>query len=292
MKSEAHDVDQFLVRPGASLKLADRPTQVGELLESKQEYEEQLAAHRESIIERQDMLYAHARYSLLVVFQGMDTAGKDGAIKHVLSGVNPQGCQAYSFKQPSEEELDHDYLWRTSPKLPARGRIGVFNRSYYEEVLVVRALPGALAHERTPEELVNDHIWRDRYRDIVNHEEYLHRNGTQVVKFFLHISKDEQRKRLLARIDDPRKRWKARRGDLDMRALWDELQHAYQHCLEATSTKTAPWYVIPADHKPTARLLVAQAIARVLKDLPVAYPTPDAAHQAELDEMRRALESE
>jgi PPK2 family polyphosphate:nucleotide phosphotransferase len=293
MKSKAPSATQFLVQPEERLRLADRPTRIEPMADSKADYDALIAKQRDQIVELQQVLYAHDRYSLLLIFQGMDTAGKDGAIKHVLSGVNPQGCQAYSFKQPSETELDHDFLWRATAKLPERGRIGVFNRSYYEEVLVVRALPEVLANEHLPAELFTaDHFWKDRYLDINNYEAYLHRNGTRVVKFFLHISKDEQRQRLLARIDDPAKKWKASQGDLDMRRHWDDLQKAYQACLAATSTNDAPWYVIPADHKRTARLLIAQVIAEAMGNFHMGYPTVDAAHEAELATMRAALESE
>jgi PPK2 family polyphosphate:nucleotide phosphotransferase len=293
MKSQAHDVDQYRIRPGAKVALHDRPTLVDPLAQSKAEYQEQLAAHRERIIDLQDVMYAHDRYAVLMVLQGMDTAGKDGVVKHVLAGVNPQGCQVHSFKQPSDEELDHDFLWRTTSKLPGRGEIGVFNRSYYEEVLIVRAQPSILVNERLPDDVVNvKHLWSNRYRDIVNHEEHLHHSGTRVVKFFLHISKDEQRKRLLARLDEPDKNWKARQSDIDVRQLWDELQEAYQDALAATSTELAPWYVIPADHKPTARLLVAKVLVDTLESLKMNYPVPDEAHRAELAEMRRVLENE
>ena len=245
-----------------------------------------LAAQVDHLSELQNLLYAHDRYAILFIFQAMDAAGKDSVIKHVMSGVNPQGCEVFSFKHPSAEELEHDFLWRTTRCLPERGRIGIFNRSYYEEVLVVRVHPDILRGEALPAELVNEKtIWDDRYRSINDLESHLSRNGTRILKFFLHVSKEEQRKRFLARLDDPEKNWKFSVGDLAERALWKEYMTAYQECLRATSTKAAPWFVIPADDKKNARLLVAQAIvetARRVKDV-VSAPRPSASQRAEID---------
>jgi PPK2 family polyphosphate:nucleotide phosphotransferase len=252
-----------------------------------------LAAQIEQLSALQNLLYAHDRYALLLIFQAMDAAGKDSAIKHVMSGVNPQGCEVYSFKHPSAEELDHDFLWRTTRRLPERGRIGIFNRSYYEEVLVVRVHPDILRGEALPAELVNEKtIWEERYRSINDLEAHLYCNGTRFLKFFLHVSKDEQRKRFLARLDDPEKNWKFSAADLAERALWKDYMTAYQECLSATSTKAAPWYVIPADDKKNARLLVAAAIVETLKGLKMSYPQPDKAQRKELESIRQTLANE
>lgn len=281
------------VAPGKKLDLAKRPTGIKPLYKSKPEYREMLADYRKEISDLQRVLYAHNRYALLLIFQGMDTAGKDGAIRHVMSGVNPQGCQVFSFKQPSSEELDHDFLWRTTMRLPERGRIGIFNRSYYEEVLIVRAVPEVLAKQRLPEECVNPKtIWKERYSDIVNFEDYLTRNGTRVVKFFLHISKEEQRQRLLARIEKPEKNWKFVTSDLEMRQRWDDFQHVYAEALSATSTAAAPWYVVPADDKHNARLIVSHAITETLRSLPMAYPEVTEERRTELKAVARVLEEE
>jgi PPK2 family polyphosphate:nucleotide phosphotransferase len=243
-----------------------------------------------SLSARQSLLYAHNRYALLLIFQAMDAAGKDGAIKHVMSGVNPQGCQVFSFKHPSATELEHDFLWRTAQCLPERGRIGIFNRSYYEEVLIVRVHPEILRAQELPDDaMADDEIWEHRYRSIRDHEKHLHRNGTRVVKFFLHLSEEEQRKRFLARIDDPEKNWKFSEADMAERALWKDYQHAYEACLMATSSKTAPWYVVPADDKGNARLIISRVILDTLDQLKMSYPRPDKDHQAELRRFRRAL---
>jgi PPK2 family polyphosphate:nucleotide phosphotransferase len=235
-------------------------------------------------------MYADNRYALLLIFQAMDAAGKDGAIKHVMSGINPQGCQVYSFKHPSAEELDHDFLWRTTRDLPERGRIGIFNRSYYEEVLIVRVHPELLAAEGLPDEdLSGEKFWSHRYRSIVDLERHLHRNGTIVVKFFLHISKAEQRRRFLARLDDPSKNWKFSAGDLAERARWKEYMSAYAACLEATSTEEAPWYIVPADDKKNARLIVSQIVLDTLAGLKLRYPVPTKPQLAALKRLRRQL---
>jgi PPK2 family polyphosphate:nucleotide phosphotransferase len=226
-----------------------------------------------------------------LIFQAMDAAGKDSAIKHVMSGVNPQGCEVYSFKQPSAEELDHDFLWRTYRCLPERGRIGVFNRSYYEEVLVVRVHPEILHAQRIPSELVDEKtIWEERYRSIVNMEDHLHRNGTRIVKFFLHVSKDEQRKRFLKRIEEQDKNWKFSAADVEERKRWKDYMRAYEDCMSATSTKASPWYIIPADDKPNARLIISQVIVDTLQDLKLAYPTVSPEHAKELQGIRAELE--
>jgi PPK2 family polyphosphate:nucleotide phosphotransferase len=236
------------------------------------------------------MLYAHNRHALLLIFQAMDAAGKDGAIRHVMSGVNPQGCQVFSFKHPSAEELDHDFLWRTNRCLPERGRIGIFNRSYYEEVLIVRVHPEILRAQNLPDEMLEDgNLWKNRYRSINDLEQHLDRNGTRVVKFFLHLSKEEQRKRFLARIDDPDKNWKFSRADIAERKLWNEYMAAYESCLSATSSAHAPWHVIPADDKKNARLIVSQVILNALDGLKLHYPKPTAAHRKELQEIRKLL---
>lgn len=280
----------FRVRAGAKVKLGRWPTKIKPLYKSKKHYAGLLAEYRAEISELQSVLYAHDRYALLLVFQGMDTAGKDGAIKHVMSGVNPQGCQVFSFKQPSREELDHDFLWRTNQRLPERGRIGIFNRSYYEEVLVARVHPEVLRGQRLPAEFVHPRrIWSERHRDIVNLEDYLHRNGTRIIKFFLHVSKGEQRRRLLARIDDPEKNWKMSRADLLMRKEWAVFQAAYADCLGATSAKHSPWHVIPADDKSNARLIISQIIVETMKTLRMKFPSPSKEHRKELKETRRVL---
>jgi len=283
----------FQIAPGKNVDLVKWPTKVKPLYDSKKRYRKLLEQYRDELTSLQRVLYAHNRYSVLLIFQGMDTAGKDGAIRHVMSGVNPQGCQVFSFKQPSSEERDHDFLWRTNKRLPERGRIGIFNRSYYEEVLIARVLPQVLAGQRLPAEFVNPKtLWGERFQDIVNLEDYLHRNGTRVIKFFLHLSKEEQRQRFLARIDDPDKNWKLSPADIEMRARWDEFQDAYAACLGATSTKCAPWYVVPADDKHNARLIISHAIVETMKTLKMGYPEPTEAHRDELKEVRRLLVSE
>jgi PPK2 family polyphosphate:nucleotide phosphotransferase len=240
----------------------------------------------------QDLLYADNRWSVLLVFQAMDAAGKDSTIKHVMSGVNPQGCQVHSFKRPSEEELDHDFLWRTNKVLPERGRIGIFNRSYYEEVLVVRVHPGILAKQRIPEKFLGDDIWDQRLKAIRHNEKFLARQGVRIIKFFLHVGKDEQKKRLLARIDDPDKNWKFETGDLVERARWDDYMSAYEEAIRATARKHAPWYVIPADDKKFMRVAVMAAIKRELKKLNLEYPRISPEEASKLTEARKALEAD
>ena len=284
------DVEPFRVREGQRVDLKKRPTRVAPFYESKDAYRSLLAEHVGKLAQRQDLLYAHDRYSLLLIFQAMDAAGKDGVIKHVMSGINPQGCQVFSFKHPSATELDHDFLWRTTTCLPERGRIGIFNRSYYEEVLIVRVHASILRAQRLPDEVIADrNIWNKRYQSIVDLERHLHRNGTRVVKFFLHVSKEEQRQRFLARMDDPSKNWKFSAGDLAERALWKNYMSAYEDCLSATSTDRAPWYVVPADDKLNARLIVSQIVLDTLKAMKMRYPSLDAAGLKELQRLRKEL---
>ena len=257
---------------------------------SKKRHKEVLAEHVEELSSLQRLHYASNRYALLLIFQGMDAAGKDGAIQHVMSGVDPKGCEVCSFKQPSAEELQHDFLWRTTRRLPERGRIGIFNRSYYEEVLIVRVHPEILRGQGLPDELLDKKtLWQERYRSITDLEEHLHRNGTRIIKFFLHLSKDEQRKRLLERIDKPAKNWKFSLTDIGERKLWDHYMKAYEACLSATSTASAPWYVVPADYKKNARLVISQIILDTLKQLRMSYPEANKARRKELKSIRKQL---
>jgi PPK2 family polyphosphate:nucleotide phosphotransferase len=284
------DVDRFRVPEGRRVDLKKWPTLVKPFYDSKDHYRSLLSDHIKQLAERQNLLYAHDRYALLLIFQAMDAAGKDGVIKHVMSGINPQGCQVFSFKHPSTTELDHDFLWRTTVCLPERGRIGIFNRSYYEEVLIVRVHPEILQAQRLPEEaLKGGGVWRRRFESIVDHERHLHRNGTRVVKFFLHVSKEEQARRFLARIDDPAKNWKFSPADVAERARWKDYMSAYQDCLEATSTDRAPWFIVPADDKQNARLIVSQIVLETMKALRMRYPSSDAARVKELQRIRREL---
>ena len=283
--SEAYRIDD-----GSKFRLKDiDPADTGPI-ESKEKAREYLLGGIERLTKLQDMLYAQDRWALLLVFQAMDAAGKDGTIKHVLSGVNPQGCQVYSFKSPSTEELDHDFLWRTNKSLPERGRIGIFNRSYYEEVLVVRVHPEYLKAQKLPQALVTKHVWKERYEDISSFERYATRNGIAVRKFFLHVSKKEQKKRFLERLDRPDKNWKFSSADARERERWDEYMEAYEDMIRATSTPEAPWYVVPADNKWFTRLVVGAAIIQALEDMNLAYPTVDEAKKHELDVARALLE--
>ncbi len=280
----------FRVRPGENVRLTEWPTSVKPICKSKDQYQELLAEHVEKLSSLQRLHYASNRYALLLIFQGMDAGGKDGAIRHVMSGVNPQGCQVFSFKQPSAEELEHDFLWRTTRRLPERGRIGIFNRSYYEEVLVVRVHPEILLRQDLPDEsLYKEAVWKGRYRSIVDLEEHLHRNGTRILKFFLHLSKEGQRKRFLDRIDEPDKNWKFSLADIHERKYWKSYMKAYAECLRATSTHHAPWYIVPADGKENARLIVSQIVLDVLDDLKMAYPTITARRRRELKSIRKLL---
>jgi PPK2 family polyphosphate:nucleotide phosphotransferase len=284
------DVSPFRVPEGRRVDLKKWPTRVKPFYESKDQYRSLLAEHIERLAARQNLLYAQDRYALLLIFQAMDAAGKDGVIKHVMSGINPQGCQVFSFKHPSATELDHDFLWRTTTCLPERGRIGIFNRSYYEDVLIVRVHPEILQAQRLPPEALSDRrIWTRRYQSIADHERHLYRNGTRVVKFFLHVSKEEQARRFLARIDNPAKNWKFSAADIAERARWKDYMRAYEDCLQATSTDQAPWYAVPADDKPNARLIVSQVVLDTMKSLKMRYPSPDAARLKELQRIRKQL---
>ncbi len=284
------DPEEFRVEAEEKVRLKKRPTRVRPYYKSKQHYEALLGEHISELSSLQNLLYANYRHAVLLIFQALDAAGKDGAIKHVMSGVNPQGCQVFSFKHPSAEELEHDFFWRTTRNLPERGRIGIFNRSYYEEVLIVRVHPEILEAERIPGGMTGKHdVWEERYRSILGLERHLHRNGTQVVKFFLHLSKGEQRKRFLARIDEPEKNWKISLADIEERKFWKQYMKAYEACLGATSTRHAPWYVIPADDKLNARLIISRIVLHALKELGMSYPEPDARRRKELLAIRRLL---
>ncbi|MBK5106239.1 MAG: polyphosphate kinase 2 family protein, partial [Burkholderiales bacterium] len=269
------------------------PTLVKPVYKSKKKYAKLLQGQVEELSSLQRLHYASNRYAVLLIFQAMDAAGKDGAIRHVMSGVNPQGCQVFSFKHPSATELDHDFLWRTTQALPERGRIGIFNRSYYEEVLIVRVHPEILREQRLPDGLLDQKtVWQERYRSIVDLENHLYRNGTRIIKFFLHLSEEEQRKRFLDRIDEPEKNWKFSLADIEERKYWKQYMRAYEDCLGATSTKTAPWYVVPADDKENARLIIAQVIVDTLKALKMSYPATDAKRRKELLAIRHELVEE
>ena len=281
---------RYRVRENEKVRLKQWPTRGKSFYKSDQQYKKILAKHVKEMSRQQGLLYANNRYALLLIFQAMDAAGKDGAIKHVMSGINPQGCQVFSFKHPGASELAHDFLWRTTRCLPERGRIGIFNRSYYEEVLVVRVHREFLEAEELPAECLDDkNLWEHRYRSITEHEKHLHRNGTRIVKFFLHLSKEEQRKRFLARIDDPEKNWKFSQSDLAERRLWKEYQAAYEECLAGTSTDYAPWYIVPADDKENARLIISQIVLETLKELKMSYPEVGEGRRKELLAIRKEL---
>jgi PPK2 family polyphosphate:nucleotide phosphotransferase len=287
--SVAIETQGLKVRPGEKLQLGRRPTRIAPVYRSDEHYKELLHDHVRRLSELQQKLYASDRYAVLFIFQAMDAAGKDGVIKHVMSGVNPQGCQVFSFKHPGPAELKHDFLWRASRDLPERGRIGIFNRSYYEEVLVARVHPEILASEGVPGQRTGGKVWEERYQSIKGLERHLCANGTRIVKFYLHLSKEEQRRRFLARIDDPAKNWKFNAGDLKERERWNDYMRAYAACLGATSTRESPWYVIPADDKQNARLLVSQVILDTLAGLRMSYPKASAEHRRELELIRRKL---
>jgi PPK2 family polyphosphate:nucleotide phosphotransferase len=281
---------KFRVRPGEKVKLKERPTMVKPLYDSKEQYQKLIKEHVAALSSRQRLLYASGRYAVLLIFQGMDAAGKDGVIRHVMSGVNPQGCEVCSFKQPSAEEMRHDFLWRTTRRLPERGRIGIFNRSYYEEVLIVRVHPEILRGQGLPDKKLDEKtIWEERYRSIVDLEKHLHRNGTRIIKIFLHLSKEEQRKRFLERIDEPGKIWKFSLADFNERKYWKEYMKAYEACLSATSIPHAPWYVVPADDKENARLIVSKIALDALNELQMAYPAITGKHRLELESIRKRL---
>jgi PPK2 family polyphosphate:nucleotide phosphotransferase len=268
------------------------PADTGGLDLDKDDAKEMLARDDKRLAELQERLYADGHRALLVVLQGMDTAGKDGIVEHAMSGLNPQGCTVHSFKAPSEEELAHDFLWRVAIRVPERGHIGIFNRSHYEEVLVVRVHPELLDRQKLPPELVGKNIWQERFEDIRGFEQHLVRSGVAVLKFFLHISKEEQRRRLLARLDEPGKRWKFELGDIAERALWDKYMAAYEDMVRATSRPQAPWYVVPADHKWFARLVVARAMVETLEEIDPQFPKVEGAALKELEKVRAALEAE
>ena len=290
-------IDQCRVPPGKSIRLEDYdPAWAGDpklpKVERKRMAAEVLTQDVTALAEAQDRLYAADSWSILIVLQAMDAAGKDSTIKHVMSGVNPQGCQVYSFKHPSDEEADHNFLWRYARLAPERGRIGIFNRSYYEEVLIVRVHPELVLARQVPEAKIDDDFWADRYADINAFERHLTRNGTVILKFFLHLSKDEQRKRFLKRLKDPRKQWKFAPADLAERAHWDDYMRAYEAALSATSTKWAPWYVIPADHKWVSRALVARIVTTAIQSLDLRYPEVTDTQRAVIAEATRQLEAE
>jgi len=288
MKIDAKD---FRVPPGKKIRLEDWPTKVKPFFDSKGSYKEALEEHVKSLESLQELLYGSNHYALLIIFQGMDASGKDGAIRHVMSGVNPQGCEVASFKQPSAEELEQDFLWRSTQRLPGRGRIGIFNRSYYEEVLVVRVHPKILQAEGLVEEADQGKaIWDHRYHSIVEMEKHLHRNGTRIVKIFLHLSKAEQKRRFLDRIDDPDKNWKFGAGDIQERKYWSHYKDAYEKCLQATSTPHAPWFAVPADDKLNARLIVSQIVLDALTELKMSYPKTTPKRREELQTIRESLE--
>lgn len=285
--------EKFLVKEDSKLDLKDHPTSYSGDYNDKNEAVEDLQKNVRRMAELQDILYAQDVYSLLIIFQAMDAAGKDGAIEHVMSGVNPQGCHVVSFKQPSSEELDHDYLWRCQKALPERGKIGIFNRSHYEEVLVVRVHSGILQGQQLPADVKADKdVWKKRFKHIRDWEDHLYENGIHVIKFFLNVSKDEQKKRFLERIEQPDKNWKFSMGDVKERALWDDYMKCYTEAIEATSTERSPWYIIPADKKWFARLAISEVIVKKLESLDLAYPVLTDEHKAELAEAKRLLESE
>jgi PPK2 family polyphosphate:nucleotide phosphotransferase len=284
------DSKDFCVTPDKKVDLDKWPTIVDPYYKSTKGYKEILLRHLEKLSSLQQLHYASHRQALLLIFQGMDAAGKDGAIRHVMSGVNPEGCEVFSFKQPSAEELEHDFLWRTTCRLPERGRIGIFNRSYYEEVLVVRVHPELLRSQGLAQEFRDDkNIWVQRYGSIVDLEKHLHRNGTQIIKIFLHLSFDEQRKRFLERIDEPEKNWKFSTADIHERKYWKHYMKAYEDCFHATSTHHAPWYIVPADDKENARLIVSQIVLDALGEIKMAYPKTTAKRRLELLAIKKLL---
>lgn len=285
-------IEDFRYAPGKSPRLSAIPNEIPDVYKNKDEYEDLMAEYTEAMQSLQDMLYAYDRYSLLLIFQGMDTAGKDGAIKHVMSGINVTGVQVFTFKRPSDMELDHDWMWRTTCCLPERGRIGIFNRSYYEEVLVVKVHPEILHKvQRIPHDLIENEakVWEDRYRDINNFEDFQHRNGCRVVKFFVNISKDEQKKRLLDRIDQPEKNWKMSLQDVEERKDWDNYMDAYQELLDKTSSPNSPWYVIPGNDKKNARLIISRIILSELKSLDMHFPEVTDEFRAKLKAVKDVL---
>ncbi len=293
MAKNKFDIDRFRIAEGSKVELDNHPTDHSGGYTDKKMAVADLAKNIERLTELQDILYAQNVHSLLIIFQAMDAAGKDGAIKHVMSGLNPQGCQVTSFKQPSSEEIDHDFLWRCQKALPERGRIGIFNRSHYEEVLVVRVHSGILQLQQLPDKVKNDKfIWKKRFRQIRDWEQHLTENGTHVLKFFLHVSKEEQKKRFLERIDIPEKNWKFSAGDAKERVFWDDYMNAYEDAMEETSTDHAPWYVIPADKKWFTRLAISEVIVQKLESLKMSYPVVSPERLIELQEAKKILEGE
>lgn len=284
------DIKEYRVKPGGKVNLKDWPTKVKPIYASKEEYKQLLGSHVKELADLHDLLYGADKYAVLLILQGMDASGKDGAIRHVMSGINPQGCEVTSFKEPNREELQHDFLWRSEARMPGRGRIGIFNRSYYEEVLVVRVHPELLADEGLPDEVHDDKLWKQRYGAIVAMERHLHESGTRFVKIHLHLSKGEQRKRFLARIDEPEKNWKFSMADIHERKYWKDYMAAYEDCLEATSTDFAPWYAVPADDKENARLIVSQILLDEMRALKMSYPKTTAKRKQELESIRKLLE--
>ena len=281
----------YRVRAETRVDLKKWPTAAHPAYRTNRQYRDLLSAQAQELGRLQALLNASGRYALLMIFQGMDASGKDGAIAHVMSGINPQGCRVFSFKQPSAEELRHDFLWRTVRELPERGQIGIFNRSYYEEVLIVRVHPEMLRAEGLPDALLDEaRIWRERYRSIVEMERHLERNGTRIIKFFLHVSKDEQRKRLLERIETPEKNWKLSSTDIAERQFWKQYMKAYEKCLSATSTAHAPWYIVPADDKLNARLIISRIVLENIEALRLSYPKSSSGRRRELRSMRKQLE--
>ena len=288
------DLKGFTVDGSKKIDLRKAPAKVDDIYDSADDYEKLLRSYNDKLVRLQSILYAHDRHAVLLIFQGMDTAGKDGAIRHVMSGVNPQGCQVFNHKQPSAEDLDHDFLWRSHKVCPERGRIGIFNRSYYEEVLIVRVHPEILNGEKIPEELLdgNKKFWQRRYEDIVNFERYLTHNGLCLIKFFLHLSKKEQRKRFLERIDEEDKNWKLSLADIEERKYWNDYMDAYEDCLNYTSTRANPWYVVPADDKKNARLIISQIVVERMKELKMSIPKIDSTQRKILENIRKRLEQE
>ncbi len=285
------DIEKFMVHENHIADLSNRPTRIKPVYNSKKEYKGFLDEHVTQLSSLQNVHYASNKYAVLLIFQAMDAAGKDGTIRHVMSGVNPQGCQVYSFKQPSAEELQHDFLWRTTGCLPDRGKIGIFNRSYYEEVLIVRVHPNLLTAEGIEtRKSRSDKFWKERFKSIRHFEKHLYENGTRIIKFYLHLSKEEQRKRFLERIDDKEKNWKFSEADIAEREYWKDYTKAYEECISATSTDESPWYVVPADDKENARLIVSQVVIDVLKSLELEYPTTSASRREELKSIRKRLE--
>ena len=282
------NVEKYRAKQGSKFNLSSFPTDYSGKIDSKEDGIKLLDKNVKKMAELQDKLYAQDKYSLLIIFQAMDAAGKDGAVKHVMSGLNPQGTQVYSFKQPSSEELNHDYMWRTTRSLPERGRIGIFNRSYYEEVLIVR-VHNLIRSQKIPSELIVKDIWKDRFEQIKNFEKYLHDNGTRIIKFFLHISKEEQAKRFLDRLEDPSKNWKFSSSDLEERKYWNDYMKCYEDAIKTTSTANAPWYIVPSDKKWFSRLVISQAIVNLLKDLNLKYPDVTAEQKKNLETCKDQL---